>query len=62
MEANTLLVLFAGALIVEGLAWALAPSLLERLLEALAGLPLEARRMLGLLTALTGIAILWVAL
>ena len=49
-------------LIVEGLAYALAPSLVERMLEALASMSLETRRTLGLLTAVTGVTILWIAL
>ncbi|MBT4830490.1 MAG: DUF2065 domain-containing protein, partial [Marinovum sp.] len=35
-------------LIVEGLVYALAPSLIEDLLDRLRTLPLEARRMMGL--------------
>ncbi|SLN50669.1 hypothetical protein ROJ8625_02509 [Roseivivax jejudonensis] len=62
MTAEIVLAMIAGALIVEGLAYALAPSLVERVLEALAAMPLEARRTLGLLTALTGVAVLWLAL
>ena len=60
--ATVLLVMLAGALIVEGLAWALAPSLLERLLEHLAGVPEEHRRTLGILTLATGVLLLWLAL
>ena len=44
-------------LIVEGLVYALAPSLIEDLLAALKALPLETRRLIGFL-ALTGGAIL----
>ncbi|QFT64029.1 DUF2065 domain-containing protein [Roseivivax sp. THAF30] len=62
MDANIILVMLAGALIVEGLAYALAPSLVERLLEALAAMPIETRRTLGLVTVATGIVILWAAL
>jgi hypothetical protein len=32
----------------------------ERLLEALREIPVEQRRMLGLLTTLTGVVLLWV--
>lgn len=49
----------AMVLILEGLVYALAPSLLERLLEALRELPLEMRRNLGLLTVVTGLFLLW---
>ncbi|ETX16189.1 hypothetical protein OCH239_08510 [Roseivivax halodurans JCM 10272] len=62
MDVQLILAMIAGALIVEGLAYALAPSLVERMLEALAAMPLEARRLLGLLTALTGLVILWAAI
>ena len=51
----------ALVLVIEGLVYALAPSLVERLLAALATLPLDARRMLGLVSVATGIAVLWIA-
>lgn len=50
----------AMVLIIEGLVYALAPSLVERLLEAMRAMPIETRRMLGLLTLATGLLILWV--
>lgn len=50
----------ALVLVIEGLVYALAPSLVERLLEALREIPVEQRRMLGLLTTLTGVVLLWV--
>lgn len=46
-------------LVIEGLVYALAPSLVERLLEALREMPLEARRALGMLTLVTGVILLW---
>ncbi|EBA09331.1 DUF2065 domain-containing protein [Sagittula stellata] len=49
----------AMVLVIEGLVYALAPSLVERLLEALKEIPPEARRSLGLLTMVTGVVILW---
>ncbi|MAU46585.1 MAG: DUF2065 domain-containing protein [Rhodobacteraceae bacterium] len=49
----------AMVLILEGLVYALAPSLVERLLEALREMPLEMRRNLGLLTVVTGLILLW---
>jgi uncharacterized protein YjeT (DUF2065 family) len=49
----------ALVLVIEGLVYALAPSLVERLLEALREMPLEARRTLGMLTLVTGIILLW---
>ncbi|MBO9468119.1 DUF2065 domain-containing protein [Tropicibacter sp. R15_0] len=48
-------------LVIEGLVYALAPSLVERLLEALREMPLDARRNLGLATLVTGIILLWIA-
>jgi uncharacterized protein YjeT (DUF2065 family) len=48
-------------LVIEGLVYALAPSLVERLLEALRAMTLEQRRTLGLLTLVTGIFVLWMA-
>ncbi|MHA6344746.1 DUF2065 domain-containing protein [Roseivivax sp. CAU 1761] len=62
MTPDLVLTLLAGAFIVEGLAYALAPSLVERLLVALAAMPPEARRLLGLLTAVTGVILLYAAL
>ncbi|MFZ7090090.1 DUF2065 domain-containing protein [Primorskyibacter sp. 2E233] len=49
----------AMVLVIEGLVYALAPSLVERLLEALRDMPLETRRNLGLATLTTGLVILW---
>jgi uncharacterized protein YjeT (DUF2065 family) len=48
-------------LIVEGLAYALAPSLVERLLEALRIMTEEQRRMLGLGALAFGVLLVWVA-
>jgi uncharacterized protein YjeT (DUF2065 family) len=49
----------ALVLVIEGLVYALAPSLVERLLEALREMPLQMRRNLGLATLATGLCILW---
>ena len=46
-------------LIVEGLVYALAPSLLERMLEALRTLPEGAVRQHGLLCIDTGLLLVW---
>nr|WP_240989040.1 DUF2065 domain-containing protein [Salipiger mangrovisoli] len=51
----------ALVLVIEGLVYALAPSLVERLLEALRQMPLETRRTLGLVTIVTGCLLLWIA-
>jgi uncharacterized protein YjeT (DUF2065 family) len=48
-------------LIVEGLVYALAPSLVEDLLAALRDLPLETRRLVGLAALAVGMALVWVA-
>ncbi|GGB18557.1 DUF2065 domain-containing protein [Allosediminivita pacifica] len=61
MTGSDLLTGLAFVLIVEGLVYALAPSLVERLLEALRAMPPEMRQVLGLLTLTTGILLLWVA-
>lgn len=60
MSIQDILTGIALVLVIEGLVYALAPSLVERLLEALREIPVEQRRMLGLLTTLTGVALLWV--
>ena len=52
---------FGLVLIVEGLAYALAPSLIERMLEMLRSLPEAARRQVGLLSAVTGLILVWLA-
>jgi len=48
-------------LIVEGLVYALAPSLIEDLLAALRQLSLETRRMVGVGALACGIALVWLA-
>ena len=48
-------------LIVEGLVYALAPSLLEELLNAMRALSIEQRRALGLLAIALGVVFLWIA-
>ena len=54
-----ILLAFGLVLIVEGLAYALAPSLVERMLEALRSLPEAARRLVGLLCVVSGLILLW---
>ncbi|MEW2917214.1 DUF2065 domain-containing protein [Ruegeria sp. ANG10] len=54
-----ILLAFGLVLIVEGLAYALAPSLIERMLEALRSLPEQARRLAGLLCIVSGLVLLW---
>lgn len=48
-------------LIVEGLVYALAPHIVEDLLEALRSLPPEMRRMLGLAAMALGLVLIWIA-
>ncbi|MEO9685514.1 MAG: DUF2065 domain-containing protein [Tateyamaria sp.] len=48
-------------MIVEGLAYVLAPSLIERMLEALRSLPEAARRQLGALVLVSGLIFVWLA-
>ncbi|CRK74844.1 hypothetical protein NIG5292_00883 [Nereida ignava] len=55
-----LLLLGLGLLLfVEGLVYALFPKIVEQLLEALRDMPLEARRLIGLLSMLSGLGLLW---
>jgi len=48
-------------LIVEGLVYALAPSLVEDLLDALRRMPLATRRNVGLAALAVGVALVWLA-
>lgn len=56
-----ILLAFGLVLIVEGLAYALAPSLVERMLEALRSIPEPTRRLVGLLCVVSGFVLLWTA-
>ncbi|GGL76528.1 DUF2065 domain-containing protein [Wenxinia marina] len=56
----TALLALGLVLIVEGLVWALAPSLLEDLLAALRSLTVEQRRLAGLAALATGLVLAWV--
>jgi hypothetical protein len=60
MIAVTLLAI-GLVLIVEGLVYALAPSLIEDLLDMLRALPLETRRLMGLAALAAGVALVWLA-
>ena len=46
-------------LIVEGLVYALAPSLIETVLEAYRQLSLDQRRLIGVIAIATGIVLVW---
>ena len=58
---ETILLAIGLVLVVEGLAYALAPSFIEQLLEALKTLPEKARRSVGLLALVTGLIFVWIA-
>ena len=47
--------------VIEGLVLALAPSRLEQVLAALAGLPPERRRRFGLVAVAGGVGLVWLA-
>lgn len=57
----TILLALGLVMIVEGLVWVLAPSIIERLLEALRDLPEPARRQVGALVAVSGLILVWIA-
>lgn len=58
----SLLLLGLGlVLLIEGLVFALAPSRLEDLLEALRQMPVEARRLIGLAAMAAGVFLIWLA-
>jgi uncharacterized protein YjeT (DUF2065 family) len=58
---STILLALGLVMIVEGLAYALAPSLIERMLEMLQTLPEQAVRQIGLLIVVTGFMLVWLA-
>ena len=58
---STLLLAIGLVLIVEGLAYALAPSLLERMLEILRSLPEGTVRQIGMLAVVSGLILVWTA-
>ena len=58
----SLLLLALGlVMIFEGLVYALAPSLLERMLEVLRAMPESAVRQIGALVIVGGLLLVWVA-
>lgn len=59
MGASDILTGIGLVLVIEGLVYALAPSLIERLLEALRETPVDTRRMIGLGSLACGIALIW---
>lgn len=57
----TVILALGLVLIVEGLVWVLAPSLVERMLEMLRAMPEPARRQIGALAMVSGLILLWIA-
>ena len=58
----TVILLALGlVMIIEGLAYALAPSLIERMLETLRSLPESAVRQIGFLIVVSGLTLVWLA-
>jgi uncharacterized protein len=47
-------------LVIEGLAFALAPSRIEDALRWLAGIPVDARRSIGLAMVAAGVVVVWI--
>lgn len=58
---ETILLALGLVLILEGLVYALAPSLIEELLKAMQGLSLAQRRQIGILVILLGCVLLAIA-
>jgi len=56
---ETIFLALGLVLVIEGLAYALAPSLVERLLAALKEMPLDARRRFGLISIAFGVGLIW---
>lgn len=57
----TVLLALGLVLVVEGLVYALAPSLVEQMLQVLRDLSIEQRRMVGLAAVASGVLLLWIA-
>ncbi|WP_152476830.1 DUF2065 domain-containing protein [Roseovarius sp. THAF9] len=55
----TIFLAFGLVLIVEGLVYALAPSLVEQLLASLRALPDDQRRLIGLAALAFGVVLVW---
>lgn len=58
---GTALLALGLVLIVEGLAYALAPSLIERMLEMLRLMAGDQRRVIGLIAITAGVVLVWAA-
>ncbi len=57
----TILLAIGLVLCVEGLVFALAPSRLEELLDALRQIPIDTRRLIGLAALAIGVTLVWIA-
>lgn len=58
---GTIVLALGLVLVVEGLAFALAPSRIDEALELLRRLPVEARRYMGLAAVALGVLLVWIA-
>ncbi len=58
---ETIILALGLVLVVEGLAFALAPSRIDEALEMMRKLPVEARRTLGLGALAMGVVLVWIA-
>jgi uncharacterized protein len=58
---GTIVLALGLVLVVEGLAFALAPSRIDEALELLRRLPPDARRLLGLGALAIGVLLVWIA-
>jgi uncharacterized protein len=58
---QTVLLALGLVLVVEGLIYAVAPSVVEDLLAALRSMSLEQRRLFGLAAMALGVALVWIA-
>lgn len=58
---SVILLAIGLVLVIEGLAFALAPSRLEDLLALLAAMSQDRRRMSGLVTVAVGVVLIWLA-
>jgi uncharacterized protein len=58
---QTALLALGLVLVVEGLIYAVAPSVVEDLLSALRSMLLEQRRLFGLAAMALGVALVWIA-
>lgn len=59
MILENILLALGLVLLIEGLVYVLAPSLVEELLRMMREMPLEARRMIGALMLVSGLLLVW---